>query len=196
MGGVCAFHALVCVSGGDALHLNQLLDWWREKNGSFCSRLIVLLDCNDSSRWVEEVRKVEGVYVAVQGAVLANVANVELQDSPQLGDFTSQWVEYNCNPNSSVRWSERRRVVSAIYGLSKHWGDYTLHLPTGSDVTNHWSAYFPRVTYPVVQLVLWCSGGTSMWLCSSCLRCVRRIKLSWFPPAVLDTEQGFKLVRS
>lgn len=142
------------------------------------------------------MRKVEGLYVAVQGATLARVTDVELQDPPQLGDFTSQWVEYNCNSNSNIQWTERGRAVSAAYGISKNWSDYTLHLPTGSDVTNHWSMYFPRMTYPVVHLALWCGSLNLLWLCSACLQCLKRIKLSWFPPAILDTGQGFKLVRS
>ncbi|XP_047243874.1 transmembrane protein 168 [Girardinichthys multiradiatus] len=184
------------LAGGDVLRLDQLLEWWREKNGSFCSRLIVVLDCENSLPWVKEVRRVEGLYMAVQGASLARVVDAEQQEPPQLGDFTAQWVDYNCNPNSSVRWSDRGRAVSAAYGVSKHWSDYTLHLPTGSDVTNHWSMYFPRLTYPVVQLALWCGGLNLLWICSFCLRYLRRVKLNWFPPAVLDTEQGFKLVRS
>ncbi|XP_068169137.1 transmembrane protein 168 [Antennarius striatus] len=184
------------LAGGDTLHLDQILDWWREKNGASCSRLIFVLDCDNSSPWVKRIRKVEGLYVAVQGATLARAKDVVLEDPPQLGDFTSQWVEFNCNPNSSVRWCERGRAVSAVYGVSKHWSDYTLHLPTGSDVTNHWRTYFPRMTYPVVQLALWCGGLNLLWLCSACLQCVKRVKLNWFPPAVLDTGQGFKLVRS
>lgn len=184
------------LAGGDTLRLDQILEWWREKNGSFCSRLILVLDCDNSLAWVKEVKKVEGLYVAVQGATLVRVTDVELQETPQLGDFTSQWVEYNCNSNSDIRWSERGRAVSATYGISKHWSDYTLHLPTGSDVTNHWSIYFPRMTYPVVQLALWCSGLNALSLCSICLRCLKRVKLNWFPPAILDTGQGFKLVRS
>lgn len=178
------------LAGGDVLRLEQFLEWWREKNGSFCSRLIVILDCEHSLPWVKEVRHKEGVYVAVQGASVARA------EPPQLGDFTAQWVDYNCNPSSSVRWSERGRAVSAAYGVSKHWSDYTLHLPTGSDLTNHWSMYFPRVTYPVVQLALWCGGLNLLGVGGFFLRYLRRVKLNWFPPAVLDTELGFKLVSS
>lgn len=187
------------LSGGDTLRLEQIVDWWREKNGGFCSRLILVLDCENALPWVREVQRMEGAYVAVQGATLSRAADIsgqDAQDVPQLGDFTSQWVEYNCNLNSDIRWSERGRAVSAIYGLSKQWGDYSLHLPTGNDVTNHWGAYFPRITYPVVQLALWCSQLDVLWLCGVCLRCLKRLKLNWFPPAVLDTGQGFKLVRS
>lgn len=183
-------------SGGDTLRLDQILEWWREKNSSSCSRLIVVLDCDNSSPWASDVKKAEGLYVAVQGATLAKATDVEKQDPPQLGDFTAQWVEYNCKANSDIQWCEKGRAVSAVYGVSKHWSDYTLHLPTGSDLTNHWRMYFPRVTYPVVQLALWCSSLNVLWLCGACLRCLRRVKLNWFPPAVLDTGQGFKLVRS
>ncbi|CAB1313506.1 unnamed protein product, partial [Coregonus sp. 'balchen'] len=88
---------------------------------------------------------------------------------PQLGDFTSQWAEYNCNSDSAVQLSERGRTVTAIYGISKHWIDYTLHLPTGSDITKHWRMYFPRMTYPVPQLVSWFCGLNLLCLCSICL---------------------------
>ena len=126
------------------------------------------------------------------------------ENAPRLGDFTAQWVEFNCNNDpavapaagSDIRWSERGRTVRALYGVSRHWSDYTLHLPTGSDVTNHWRTHFPRVTYPVVQLALWCGGLNLLWACGACLRCLRRVKLNWFPPGVLDTGQGFKLVKS
>ncbi|KAM9854387.1 transmembrane protein 168 [Aulostomus maculatus] len=184
------------LAGGDTLRLDHIVDWWRDRSDGFCSRLILVLDCDNSLPWVKEIRKVDGLYMAVQGATLARVTDVELQDPPQLGDFSSQWVEYNCNPNSNIQWSERGKAVSAIYGISKHWSDYTLHLPTGSDVTNHWRMYFPRCTYPVVQLALWCGSLNLLWFCTACLRCIKRVKLNWFPPAVLDTGQGFKLVRS
>ncbi|XP_010881514.2 transmembrane protein 168 [Esox lucius] len=183
------------LAGGDTLHLDKILEWWREKNDYYCSRLILVLDTENSLPWVKEVRKVEGQFVAVQGAQLGRATDVELQDAPRLGDFTSQWVEYNCNPNSATQWSERGRTVTAAYGVSRHWSDYMLHLPTGTDVTKHWRAYFPRMTQ-WVQLALWCSGLNLFWLCSSCLRCLKRVKLNWFPPAILDTGHGFKLVRS
>nr|XP_057931464.1 transmembrane protein 168 [Doryrhamphus excisus] len=183
------------LAGGDTLGLDQIVQWWREKNGGFCSRLILVLDCHNSLAMAKEVRKVEGVYVAVQGATLVNAADVE-QLEPQTGDFFSQWVEYNCNPNSNTRWSQRGRAVSADYGVSRHWSDYTLHLPTGHDVTHHWRVHFPRVTYPVVQMALWGGGLNQLWLCSACVRYLKRVKLNWFPPAILDTGQGFKLVRS
>ncbi|KAM9753899.1 transmembrane protein 168-like [Menidia menidia] len=181
------------LSGGDVLRLEQLLDWWREKNGGFSSRLVLLLDCHHSQPWVRAVRRAEGVHVAVQGATLG--AGRPGDPPPQLGDFTSQWVEYNC-ADGGARWSGGGRAVAADYGVSRHWSDYTLHLPTGSDATGHWSLHFPRPTYPLVQLALWGGGLQLLGLCGFCLRCLRRVKLNWFPPAVLDTGQGFKLVRS
>ncbi|XP_054633497.1 transmembrane protein 168 [Dunckerocampus dactyliophorus] len=183
------------LAGGNTLSLDQIVQWWREKNSNFCSRLILVLDCHNSLAMAKEVRKVEGVYVAVQGATLVNGADVE-QPEPQTGDFLSQWVEYNCNPKSNTQWSQRGRAVAADYGVSRHWSDYTLHLPTDHDVTHHWSVYFPRVTYPVVQMALWGGGPNELRLCSACVRCLKRVKLNWFPPAILDTGQGFKLVRS
>ncbi|NXS83512.1 TM168 protein, partial [Erpornis zantholeuca] len=184
------------LAGGDALRLDTLLEWWREKNGTFCSRLIIVLDCENSQPWVKEVRKVNDQYIAVQGAEMAKVVDIEEADPPQLGDFTRQWVEYNCNPDSNISWSEKGRTVKAVYGVSKHWSDYTLHLPTGSDVAKHWMMYFPRITYPLVHLANWFCGLNLFWVCKACFRCLKRLKMSWFLPTVLDTGQGFKLVKS
>ncbi|XP_057259697.1 transmembrane protein 168 isoform X2 [Pezoporus wallicus] len=184
------------LAGGDALRLDTLLDWWREKNGTFCSRLIIVLDCENSQPWVKQVRKVNDQYIAVQGAEMARVVDIEEADLPQLGDFTRQWVEYNCNPDSNISWSEKGRTVKAVYGVSKHWSDYTLHLPTGSDVAKHWMIYFPRITYPLVHLANWFCGLNLFWVCKACFRCLKRLKMSWFLPTVLDTGQGFKLVKS
>ncbi|XP_051546893.1 transmembrane protein 168-A [Myxocyprinus asiaticus] len=184
------------LAGGECLRLQQILDMWRERNAGFSSRLILVLDIENSVPWVKAVRKVERMYVAVQGAKVSPARDTESQEAPRLGDFTTEWVEYNCNPDSEVQWSEKGRVATAIYGVSKPWSDYALHLPTGSDVAKHWKTHFPQATYPLVAVANWCCGLNLLWLCSVCFRCVRRLKLSWFPPNVLDTGQGIKLVRS
>ncbi|XP_030072977.1 transmembrane protein 168 [Microcaecilia unicolor] len=184
------------LAGGDTLHFNSLLEWWQEKNSALSSRLIIVLDCEHAQPWVKEVRKVGNQYIAVQGAEMSKIVDVEEADMPQLGDFTREWVEYNCNSDNNISWSEKGRTVKAMYGVSKHWSDYILHLPTESDVAKHWMMYFPRVTYPLVHLANWCGGLNLFWACKVCFRCLRRLKMSWFLPAVLDTGQGFKLVKS
>ncbi|KAG8439784.1 hypothetical protein GDO86_005812 [Hymenochirus boettgeri] len=184
------------LAGGETLRFETLLEWWRERNGSFCSRLIIVLDTESPHPWIKEVRKVKDQYIALQGAEMARVVDIEEADPPQLGDFTKEWVEYNCNPVNNINWSEKGRTVKALYGVSKHWSDYTLHLPTGSDVAKHWMTYFPRVTYPLVHLANWCGALNIFWFCKVFYRCLKRLKLNWFLPAVLDTGQGFKLVRS
>lgn len=185
------------LAGNETLHLAQLLELWKEKNAGHCARLIIVLDTENSLPWVRDVRRVDGIYVAVQGAELAqNRVDPEVGEIPCLGDFTAEWVDFNCNSDSNTQWTDKARTVMAIYGVSKRWSDYTLHLPTGSDVAKHWKTHFPKVTYPMVHLSNWCCGLNLFWLCRVCLRCFRRCKLAWFPPAVLDTGLGFKLVHS
>ncbi|KAK0148154.1 Transmembrane protein 168 [Merluccius polli] len=188
------------LAGGDTLRLDHIVEWWREKNAGACSRLILVLDVDSALPWAKEVRRLGGgLYIAVQGATLSSSSSSsdpERQNAGQLGDFTSRWVEFNCNPRADIRWSEPGRGVSAVYGVSRHWGDYTLHLPTESDVTKHWRTHFPVITYPVVRLALWAGAVDPLWGCGVCLRYLRWFKLHWFPPAILDTGQGFKLVRS
>ncbi|XP_057692265.1 transmembrane protein 168-like [Corythoichthys intestinalis] len=178
------------LAGGDTLSLDQLLDWWREKNGTFRSRLILVLDCDHSLPTVKAARRVEGVHVAVQGAAPSRMA----ERHP--GDFLSHWVAYNCDGDSGVPWARRTGAPAAIYGVSSHWSDYEPHLPAGGELADHWRAYFPRVAHPVVRAALWCGGLSLLWPCGACLRCMKRFKLNYFPPTVLDTGQGFKLVRS
>ncbi|KAM9328603.1 transmembrane protein 168-A [Pholidichthys leucotaenia] len=185
------------LAGGESLHLAQILELWTEKNADHCSRLIIVLDTENSLPWIKEVRRMDGVYVAVQGAELsATMVDPEAGEMPMLGDFTAEWVDFNCNPTIDTQWSDRGRTGTAMYGVSKRWSDYTLHLPTGSDVAKHWKTHFPKATYPLVYLSNWCCGLNLFWVCSVCLRCFRRYKLTWFPPAVLDTGQGIKLVHS
>uniref|UniRef100_A0A4W5Q8X3 Transmembrane protein 168 n=1 Tax=Hucho hucho TaxID=62062 RepID=A0A4W5Q8X3_9TELE len=88
--------------------------------------------------------------------------------------------------------SERGRTVTAICGNYKHWSDYTLHLPTGSDITKHWKMYFPRMTYHVPQLVSWFCGLNMLWLCSICLQFLR-VKLNWFPQPYLTRARGSRV---
>ncbi|XP_051911236.1 transmembrane protein 168-A [Hippocampus zosterae] len=185
------------LAGGESFHLAHLLELWKEKNAGHCSRLILVLDTENSLPWIKEVRRVDGVYVAVQTADSSAAGpDPEAGEGPLLGDFTSEWVEFNCNPNGDAQWCEKGRGVAAVYGVSKRWSDYTLHLPTGSDVAKHWKTHFPKATYPMVHLSNWCCGLNLFWFCSVCLRCFRRCKLAWFPPSVLDTGQGLKLVHS
>lgn len=185
------------LAGGESLRLGQLLEWWTEKSSGSSCRLIVVLDTENSLPWVQEVRRLEGGYVAVQAAQLAAAGGDEEDGhAPSLGDFTSEWVEFNCNPESATQWSEKGRAVTALYGVSKRWSDYSLHLPTGSDIAKHWKTHFPKATYPMVHLSNWCCGLNLLWLCGVCLRCFRRFKLAWFPPSILDIGQGIKLVRS
>ncbi|XP_061678001.1 transmembrane protein 168-like [Syngnathoides biaculeatus] len=175
------------LAGGDTLGLDQLLDWWREKNGAFRSRLILVLDCDHSLATVKAARQVKGIHVAVQGG-----------GGQQRGDFLSHWVAYNCDGDGGAPWSRGAGAgaPTAAYGVSRRWSDYTPNPPTGGDLADHWRAYFPRVAHPVVRSALWCGGLSLLWPCGACLRCLKRFKLNWFPPAVLDTGQGFKLVRS
>ncbi|XP_077329607.1 transmembrane protein 168 [Lithobates pipiens] len=184
------------LAGGETLRFETILEWWREKNSTYCSRLIIVLDTESSPPWVKEVRKVNDQYIAIQGAEMAKIVDIEEADPPQIGDFTTEWVEYNCNPDHNISWSEKGRTVKAVYGVSKHWSDYTLHLPTGNDVTKHWMIYFPRITYPLVHLANWCGALNIFWPCKVCYKCLKRLKMNWFLPAVLDTGQGFKLVKS
>lgn len=83
-------------------------------------------------------------------------------------------------------------MVTAICGNSKHWNNYTMHLPTGSGITKHWRIYFPRMTYlvrsPVGVLVLWAEYALALQHLST----MPQSQTQLIPPAILDTGQEFK----
>ncbi|CDQ64482.1 unnamed protein product [Oncorhynchus mykiss] len=147
------------LAGGDSLRLEQLLEWWKEKNSGFTSRLILVLDTENSMPWVKEVRRMEGVYVAVQGAELAPA-----------GDITSEWVEFNCNPDSATQWSEKGRTVAAAYETLER-----LHAPSSHGERRGQALEDPLPpgylsSGAPIQLVLWAQPPLAVWSVSEVLQ--------------------------
>ena len=105
---------------------------------------------------------------------MTKTIDIEEADPPQLGDFTKDWVEYNCNTTNNICWTEKGRTVKAIYGVSKRWSDYTLHLPTGSDVAKHWMLYSGQCSFASrILLGAWRVPNTSFHLSNhSPLQCL------------------------
>uniref|UniRef100_A0A8C2UR76 Transmembrane protein 168 n=1 Tax=Chinchilla lanigera TaxID=34839 RepID=A0A8C2UR76_CHILA len=158
-------------TGDGPRHDTYLLYYSRnthEKNGSFCSRLIIILDTENSTLLVKELRKVNDQFIAVQEAEIAKTVDIKEAHPPQLGDFTKDWIKHNCNPSKNISWTEK-----AVYGVSKRWSEYTLHLPTGSDVAKHWMLSFPCITHPLAHLANWLCGLNLFWICKTCFRCLK-----------------------
>ncbi|KAK1335231.1 hypothetical protein QTO34_004815 [Cnephaeus nilssonii] len=181
------------LAGGDILRLDTLLEWWREKNGSFCSRLIIILDSENSTPWVKEVRKISDQYIAVQGAEMMKTIDIEEADPPQLGDFTKDWVEYNCNSNNNICWTEKGRKVKAVYGVFEAVDNYGIGMPTDSIVDRYWFGADSRISAPFIRFASCLFNFNSFKIGDHLFLCMVSLLVCQLVPSVLDLCEGFVL---
>ncbi|KAJ8047022.1 hypothetical protein HOLleu_05896 [Holothuria leucospilota] len=184
------------LAGDTSLAFEKLLDWWTETNKDFGSRLIIIQDVTNNGSWLKQVRKVSEHFVALQCASVSKSTDPETGVKSGVGDFTREWVGFNCTIESSSSWKEQGRKVKAMYAVSKRWSDFQFQMPTEWDMEQHWQHNFPQSTHPIIRLL---QIPTSLDLCSVLSvfsSCIRRWKMKWMPPMILDTGHGFKLVRS
>ncbi len=191
---VCAF------SDNGRLSLDILLEWWRELHSETQARLILVLDTNNSHAWVRQVRSLNHDYVAVQTYRRKKhipVDDLEEGSKVQIGDFTAEWVTYNCSiVGTYADWLDKQRPIEAIYGTSRCWTNFTFRLPNDQDMEFHWDANFPKVTKPLIRVTNFPKVGKLCYCCSAVFRCLRRKRMMWLPPLELHTGHGFHLVRS
>lgn len=135
-------------------------------------------------------------FVAVQTLRTCMPRDPEEGGVMKIGEFTTDWVIYNCSLDPDINWRHPDRNHRAVYGVSRCWADFTFHLPTEQDIETHWDSNFPKFTKPLIKMTNYIQMG-SMCCCFDCvIRCLRRKRLLWLPPTELDTGHGFKFIRS
>lgn len=184
------------LTGNGSLKLDTLLEWWTQKNGESGSRLILVCDTHHSWRWAQEVAKISDDFVALQTCKFTRPPDPEFGEKLTIGAFTNDWVDFNLGIEIDLEWSDKERVVRAIYKVSRSWTDFTFHLPTPEDIEQHWNSSFPKVTKPLIKAVNFMGTGSLCCCCDSIRKCFKRKKMQWLPPKVSDSGHGFKLVRS
>lgn len=178
------------------MKFETLLEWWQEYNSTSGARLVLVLDSVYSHQWLRQVSRLHDDYVAVQTCKIRKSNDPEITESFRVGDFTSDWIEYNCGNASEVNWSDKEQQVMPVYGVSRCWTDFTFHLPTQQDIAEHWHANFPRVTQPLIRATNFPHVGSMSFCCDCLLRCIKRKRMHWLPPMECDTGHGFTLIRS
>ena len=186
------------------MKFETIIEWWKEFNGESGARIIFVLDTQHSNVWIREARRTQEDFVAIQTCLVNQAAKIASEDEmegaefcePKVGQFTSDWMEYNSSPGSSINWHEKNRPILALYGLSHCWSDFTFHLPTDKDMEQHWTANFPGITKPLIKVTNFPSCGELFCCCDCLLKCIKRKRLLWFPPKELSTGHGFKLIRT
>ena len=174
------------------------MEWWQEIDAGSGSRLVLVLDTQYSYKWLKQVRRLgDHRYVALQTCYYAPTsASLEAGKRFTVGLFTSEWSDYNGANINDVDFHDKSRDLRVVYGVSACWTDFTFHLPTESDIAQHWNANFPKFTRPLVKATNFTVMG-NMCCCFTCLvKCIKRKRMRWAPPHELDTGHGFRLVTS
>ena len=170
----------------------RLVELWREHNTTSGARLVLVLDSVYSFKWLRQVAGVHDEFVAIQTCKARASNDAETPEMFRVGDFTSDWTAYNCGDAPDVDWGGQR----AMYGVSRCWTDFAFHLPTPRDIAQHWSANFPRATLPLIRATNFPRVGGASFCCDCVVRCVKRARMQFLPPAECDTGHGFRLIRS
>lgn len=187
---------LLQISDGQSLSFQTLLDWWSSRNMDTGSRLILVLDTNQSYLWVSPIRRVYDEYVAIQTCKYVKATDPESSDVARVGSFTKDFVDYNQGEELEQNWNDKKRSVTALYQVSRCWTDFTFHLPTPGEITDHWDSSFPRLLKPLLKAVNFGGVGNPCCCVGCVMRCLKRKKMKWLPPKELNTGHRFKLVRS
>ena len=189
------------LSGGSSVNLSLLLEWWEEVDSNSGSRLLLVHDTQHSHKWLPQVRRTPHQYVALQTCYFDTSSPNAADDLEtgqgqfQVGVFTNEWMDFNGARINDVNFHDPERCLKSKYAVSRNWTDFTFHLPTETDILQHWKSNFPKFTRPLVS-------ATKINACTSCnclsclLRCIKRKRMRWAPPAELATGHGFKLVTS
>lgn len=184
------------LTDGQSLSFQTLLDWWSSRNMDTGSRLILVLDTNQSYLWVSPIRRVYDEYVAIQTCKYVKATDPESSDVARVGSFTKDFVDYNQGEELEQNWNDKKRSVTALYQVSRCWTDFTFHLPTPEEITDHWDSSFPRLLKPLLKAVNFGGVGNPCCCVGCVMRCLKRKKMKWLPPKELNTGHRFKLVRS
>lgn len=189
----------MCLSDNGRLTFDMLMEWWRDYHEESEARLILVLDTDHSHQWVKNVRALYDDFVAIQAYKQTKVIPHDLEGEPnvRIGDFTSEWVTYNCSLIGNYSdWLDKERPIKAMYGTSRCWTNFTFRPPNDQDMEYHWDANFPRLTKPLIKVTNFPKIGKLCYCCYALLKCLRRKRMLWLPPLELHTGHGFHLVRS
>ncbi|KAK3796721.1 hypothetical protein RRG08_037485 [Elysia crispata] len=210
------------LSDNKSLTLTMLLSWWQEQDKNSGSRLILVLDTENSFKWAHTAASVRDNFLAIQTCrYISRPESAEAGERCWVGSFTQAYVLFN-NSHHQMRdreavgtkaplteqeiigldWSSRNRPVRALYKVSRSWSNFSFHRPGPREVGEYWRATFPRIMSPLLRCLnlpestAGTLGGPIPCLgCSGCVsRWLRWLQMSWLPPRQLDTGHGLQLI--
>ena len=184
----------------NAFSLNQLLGMWEKLNGHTKARLILILDTENSQKWLPEIKKSK-FFIGAQVGIASKSEDVEAANSQTVGELTKHWVHFNsANDQNDVLDPGKppaETKVRPTFGVSKCWCEFKFHVPTQKDVSVHIEESFPAIVQPIMRLCNMLPQSADLFcFCKDCVAMARNLRMRWLPPLTLDTGHGFKLIRT
>lgn len=181
----------------NAFSLMQLLNNWEKTNASKGARLMLILDTENSYKWLPEVKKSK-FFVGMQVGIPGKPKDVEAGKAQIVGELTKHWVNVN-SPNhcleslARIATAKESRVQPA-YGVSKNWCSFKFHVPSQKDFSLHIES-FPAMVQPIMRFFnMFPEMNNLFCCCERSVAMVKNLKMRWLPPLMLDTGHGFKLM--
>ena len=184
----------------NAFSLNQLLSLWEKINGETGARLILVLDTENSHKWLPEVKKSK-YFIGAQVGIASKSDDVEAANTQTVGELTKHWVYFNsAHDHNDVLDSSTPPTeanVRPTFAVSRRWCEFKFHVPTQKDISLHIEESFPAIVQPIMRLCNRFPQSTDLFcFCNKCVVMARNLKMRWLPPLTLDTGHGFKLIRT
>ena len=183
------------MNDGTAVTLSNILDWWREKMDDKSSRLIIMVDSINGHQWKKSVKNCKNVCVGLQSIQIPRNKKRDVDIGLKTGEFTRDWIAFN-STNQTKDINGLSIPEFAYYTVSSLWSDYTFKMPSDADIMSHSQLHFPRFTWPFIKIVSCPYWSINLLFCEPLISVLRRLKMQWLPPKILDTGHGFYLVSS
>lgn len=112
-----------------------------------------------------------------------------------IGDFTMNWVDFNCNPQSEVYASGYESPIIVTYGVSPYWSNFNFQQPSKEEVGKYWQENLSVNLRPLVYLSDLFTRNELCCICRAITSCFALSRMFLWPPDQLDVGHGFKFVR-
>ena len=181
------------LTNGGSLALSDLTQLWRDANVSDSSRLVVIVDSAHAHHWTRPVWRNTSDMIALQ-TYRPGRSKLAADDDVRFTEYYCQQLATQAPGTDAQPASSRCRPA---YAVSRRWASFAFHAPSTADTNAYWADVVPRPLHacmrPILALVgVNCGrfvplGALNRWL--------RACRLRIWPPALLDTQHGFRLVR-
>ena len=181
------------MNDGSTITLGNILEWWREKMDDKSSRLIIMVDSLHGHQWKKQIKTCNNVCIGLQTLYIPDTKKRDIDINLKTGEFTRDWIQFNSG--TEVKDINGLSIPEfSYYAVSPSWSDYCFKMPNDSDIMSHSQLHFPRFTWPFIKIVSCPYWSLNIILCDPIFASLRRLKMKWLPPKILDTGHGFYFI--